>query len=99
MPVVDDPRWRRWTVWLGRMIGAGAFAMPGMLQTAGCSPEGAGEPREFDDVAVVGLAPGPESNQESIVQVYAARSYEWLSRAVSVHTWLALRRKGEEKFT
>ena len=70
-----------------------------MLQTAACSRDGAAGPREFDDVAVAGLAPGPESNQEAIVQVYAARSYEWLSRAVSVHTWLALRRKGEEKYT
>jgi hypothetical protein len=59
-----------------------------------CSPE-----RRFDDVAVVGLAPGPEDNRESIVQVYAARSYEWLSRLVSVHTWLALREAGETKYT
>jgi hypothetical protein len=91
--------WRRWTEWLGRAIGAGAIAVPVMLQTAGCSPDAVGGPREFDDVAVAGLAPGPESNREPIVQVYAARSYERLSRAVSVHTWLALRRQGEEKYT
>jgi Protein of unknown function (DUF3750) len=70
-----------------------------MLQTAACLPDGAAGPREFDDVAVAGLAPGPESNLEPIVQVYAARSYEWLSRAVSVHTWLAFRRRGEDKYT
>jgi hypothetical protein len=77
----------------------GVFSLLGLLGMAACSPDGGGGPREFDDVAVVGLAPGPESNQESIVQLYAARSYEWLSRAVSVHTWLAFRRKGEEKYT
>jgi hypothetical protein len=84
---------------VGRGIGAAVFSLLGMLGMAGCSPEGSGGPREFDDVAAVGLAPGPESNQESIVQVYAARSYEWLSRAVSVHTWLAFRREGEVKYT
>ena len=59
-----------------------------------CSPD-----RRFDDVAVVGLAPGPEDNQESIVQLYAARSYEWYSRIVSVHSWLALRKAGDSKYT
>ena len=61
---------------------------------AGCLPE-----RRFDDVAVVGLAPGPEDNRESIVQLYAARSYEWYARLVSVHTWLAVRKAGETKYT
>jgi hypothetical protein len=64
------------------------------LALPGCSPE-----RRFDDVAVVGLAPGPEDNRESIVQIYAARSYEPLPRLVSVHTWLALRRAGETGYT
>jgi len=58
---------------VGRTVGAVALLLFGI---AGCSPDGVGGPREFDDVAVVGLAPGPESNQESIVQLYAARSYE-----------------------
>jgi hypothetical protein len=64
------------------------------LGPAGCSPQ-----REFDDVAVVGLAPGPEDNRESIVQLYAARSYEPLPRIVSVHSWLALRKAGDRKYT
>ena len=71
-----------------------AVIIVGCLGVIGCSPE-----RRFDDVAVVGLAPGPEDNRESIVQVYAARSYEWLSRLVSVHAWLALREAGERQYT
>jgi len=67
--------------------------------TVACMPEDLSSERAFHDVAVVGLAPGPEDNQESIVQVYAARSYETLSRMVSVHTWIAVRRKGEPKYT
>jgi hypothetical protein len=72
------------------VIGAVLFG----LTLAGCSPE-----RRFDDVAVVGLAPGPEDNHESIVQLYAARSYEWYARLVSVHTWLAFRKAGESRYT
>jgi hypothetical protein len=72
-------------------IGAGLLFCLGLL---GCSPE-----RQFDDVAVVGLAPGPDDNRESIVQLYAARSYEPLSRMVSVHSWLALRAAGETSYT
>ncbi|HEX5079223.1 MAG TPA: DUF3750 domain-containing protein, partial [Geminicoccaceae bacterium] len=34
-----------------------------------------------------------------MMSVYAARSYEPLPRLVSVHTWLAYRRSGEEKYT
>ena len=81
---------RRWDGWVGRVTGAVVLCF-GLIA---CSPE-----RRFDDVAVVGLAPGPEANQESIVQLYAARSYEWYARLVSVHTWLAFRRAGDDKYT
>jgi len=80
----------------GRRIGATAFLI---AATVACSPEDLAGERDFDDVAVVGLAPGPEDNLESIVQVYAARSYEPLSRLVSVHTWIAYRNAGESKYT
>jgi hypothetical protein len=79
----------------GHKIGATAF----LLAAVACSPEDLSGKRDFDDVAVVGLAPGPEDNRESIVQVYAARSYEPLSRLVSVHTWIAYRQEGESKYT
>jgi len=79
-----------------RTIGATIFLF---AATVACSPEGFSGGRDFDDVAVVGLAPGPEDNRESIVQVYAARSYEPLPRLVSVHTWIAYRREGEGKYT
>jgi Protein of unknown function (DUF3750) len=55
--------------------------------------------RDFDDVGVVGLAPGPDDNGESIIHVYAARSYEPVPRMVAVHTWIAYRRAGERQYT
>ena len=81
---------------IGRTISAMMFMVAAI---AACSPEDMSPGRAFHDVAVVGLAPGPEDNQESIVQVYAARSYEALSRMVSVHTWIAVRRERERKYT
>jgi hypothetical protein len=80
----------------GRTIGAAAFLV---AATVACSPEDLSDERNFDDVAVVGLAPGPEDNREAIVQVYAARSYEPLPRLVAVHTWIAYRQAGDEKYT
>ena len=80
----------------GHRIGAAAFLI---AATVACSPDDLSGERDFDDVAVVGLAPGPEDNRESIVQVYAARSYEPLSRLVSVHTWIAYRREGQSQYT
>jgi Protein of unknown function (DUF3750) len=80
----------------GRRISAAACLI---AATIACSPDDLSGERDFDDVAVVGLAPGPEDNHESIVQVYAARSYEPLPRLVSVHTWIAYRRAGEAKYT
>jgi hypothetical protein len=79
-----------------RTIGATVFLF---AATVACSPEDLSGERDFDDVAVVGLAPGPEDNRESIVQVYAARSYEPLPRLVAVHTWIAYRREGESRYT
>jgi Protein of unknown function (DUF3750) len=82
------------------MAGRGIHAAACLIAvTVACSPEDLSGERDFDDVAVVGLAPGPEDNRESIVQVYAARSYEPLPRLVSVHTWIAYRQAGEEKYT
>jgi Protein of unknown function (DUF3750) len=70
-----------------------------LLMAVACSPENLWGERDFDDVAVAGLAPGPEDNGQAIVQVYAARSYEPLPRLVAVHTWLAYRRAGEARYT
>lgn len=70
-----------------------------LLATVACAPTEGSRPRNFGDVAVVGLAPGPDDNRESIVQVYAARSYARVSRLVAVHTWIAFRRAGDATYT
>lgn len=45
-----------------------------------------------------GLAPSPASHPEAIVQVYAARTYNWRG-AFAVHTWLAAKPAGADGYT
>lgn len=44
------------------------------------------------------LAPPPEETPEAVVQVYAARAFEWRG-AFSVHSWIAAKPKGAHSYT
>jgi hypothetical protein len=68
-----------------------AFAGPLLIA---CS----GKVRFFDDWRTAdrsptGLAPDPEQVREAVVQVYAARAFDWRG-AFAVHTWIATKREG-----
>jgi len=45
-----------------------------------------------------GLAPDPASEPAAIVQIYAARAYRWRG-IFSVHTWIAVKRRGAAHYT
>ena len=45
-----------------------------------------------------GLAPDPAVTPEAVVQVYAARAIRWRGY-FGVHTWIAVKRTGAERFT
>ena len=45
-----------------------------------------------------GLAPDPASHREAVVQVYASRAFGWRG-AFAVHTWLAAKAPGAERYT
>lgn len=45
-----------------------------------------------------GLAPDPATHREPIVQVYAGRAFGWRG-AFAVHTWLAAKPQGAERYT
>ncbi len=45
-----------------------------------------------------GLAPPPESTPEAVVQVYAARAFNWRG-LFAVHTWIALKPAGAPAYT
>lgn len=45
-----------------------------------------------------GIAPLAEQHDEAIVQVYAARAFNWRA-AFAVHSWIATKGKGEKEYT
>ena len=45
-----------------------------------------------------GLAPRPEEEQEAVVLVYAARTFNWRGY-FAVHTWIALKEKNAPSYT
>lgn len=47
---------------------------------------------------VVGIAPDPSATPEAVVQVYAARAFNWRG-LFAVHTWIAVKGRGAEQFT
>src|SRR5213075_1979299 len=48
--------------------------------------------------AVAGLAPDPATTPEPVVQVYGARC-QGLLGLLGMHTWIAVKRRGESRFT
>ncbi|WP_163143990.1 DUF3750 domain-containing protein, partial [Arhodomonas sp. KWT] len=48
--------------------------------------------------ASAGIAPVPGAAPEAIVQVYAARAFEWRG-AFAVHTWIATKPAGGGRYT
>ncbi len=50
------------------------------------------------DRSSVGIAPDPSIAREAVVQVYAARAFNWRG-VFAVHTWLATKRQNAESFT
>ena len=43
------------------------------------------------------LAPDPKTNPEAVVQIYAARTYNWRG-LFAVHTWIALKPKNADQY-
>lgn len=48
--------------------------------------------------ASAGIAPDPATNNEAIIQIYAARAFS-LRGAFGVHTWIAAKGKNADKYT
>jgi len=66
---------------------------------SGCLPDGrGGVPWYQARRDPTGLAPDPATTPEAVVQVYAARAVSWRG-VFSMHTWLALKPTGAERYT
>ncbi len=49
------------------------------------------------DRSSTGIAPDPAETKEAVVQVYAARAFEWRG-LFAVHTWIATKRSGADRY-
>src|SRR6202040_1457813 len=69
------------------------------ILVSGCLPDGrGGVPWYQARRDPTGLAPDPATTPEAVVQVYAARAVSWRG-VFSMHTWLALKPTGAERYT
>lgn len=50
------------------------------------------------DRSSAGIAPAPDKTAEAVVQVYAARTYNWRGY-FAVHSWIAVKPENAEKYT
>lgn len=66
------------------MFARGGFELAGNWATADRSP--------------AGLAPDPGRHPEALVQIYAARAFEWRG-VFAVHSWVATKRAGAARYT
>src|SRR6201984_929649 len=75
----------------------GLFVLPVLV--SGCLPNGrSGVPWYEARRDPTGLAPDPATTPEAVIQVYAARAVAWRG-VFSVHTWIAVKPTGAERYT
>jgi hypothetical protein len=75
----------------------GLFVLPVLI--AGCLPDPrAGVPWYEARRDPTGLAPAPETTQEPVIQVYAARAVSWRG-IFAVHTWIVVKPTGAQRYT
>ena len=94
-------RWRRWARstarWSGRGLLAALFVLSGPLALL-----------VFDQIDLetswraatrerTGLAPEPSTTPEAVVQVYAARAFNWRG-IFGVHTWIATKERNADRY-
>src|SRR6267378_5407507 len=75
----------------------GLLVLPVLV--SGCLPDGRGGVPWYEARRdATGLAPDPASTPEAVIQIYAARAVSWRG-ILAVHTWLALKPTGAERYT
>lgn len=85
-------RWtRRGLVLLGVLLA-------GPLLVASCGDVRLGQDWRTADRSPAGIAPDPAIVREAVVQVYAARAFNWRGM-LAVHTWIATKTEGAPAYT
>lgn len=84
--------------WLRRFAFTLGIMLAGPLLAVSCGNVNIGQDWRTADRSSAGIAPDPESTPEAIVQVYAARAFNWRG-ALAVHTWIATKPRQADYYT
>ena len=84
--------------WLKRGTMAFLVLFVAPLLVSACSSVNLGADWRTADRSSAGLAPAPELEPAAVVQVYAARAFNWRG-IFAVHTWIAVKPAGAQRYT
>ena len=74
-----------------------ALLFAGPLLVVSCGKVKLGEDWQTADRSGTGIAPDPATTREAVVQVYAARAFNWRGM-FAVHTWIATKRRDADHY-
>ena len=72
--------------------------LAGPLLSISCAKVNLGSDWRTADRSSTGIAPEPDATPEAVVQVYAARAFNWRG-IFAVHTWIATKAAGASHYT
>ena len=84
--------------WLRRCLLIVAGLLAGPLLAVSCGDVSMGQDWRTADRSSAGIAPNPQNTPEAVVQVYAARAFNWRG-ALAVHTWVAAKPRDGDYYT
>ena len=84
--------------WLRRCLLIVAGLLAGPILAVSCGDVSMGQDWRTADRSSAGIAPDPQNTPEAVVQVYAARAFNWRG-ALAVHTWVAAKPRDGDYYT
>ena len=84
--------------WLRRCLLIVAGLIAGPILAVSCGDVSMGQDWRTADRSSAGIAPNPQNTPEAVVQVYAARAFNWRG-ALAVHTWVAAKPRDGDYYT
>ena len=84
--------------WLRRCLLIVAGLLAGPILAVSCGDVSMGQDWRTADRSSAGIAPNPQDAPEAVVQVYAARAFNWRG-ALAVHTWVAAKPRDGDYYT
>jgi Protein of unknown function (DUF3750) len=84
--------------WARRAFIVFGILLAGPILTVACGNVNLGNDWRTADRSSAGIAPDPHSTPQAVVQVYAARAFNWRGM-LGVHTWIATKPRGADHFT